>query len=99
MRREWIPGGQIDHCVLSHLSLCFVPRLCVLSHPTLCIVPATLCFVTLLGLNIRIECFRKIKVFNKTLSKPADLRSQVEASFSLTGKTTRQACACMEVVA
>jgi hypothetical protein len=72
-------------CVLSHLSLCFVPTLCVLSHWALCIVPATLCFVTLLGKSIRNRCIRKMNLLRKSLSKPADLRSQVGASFSLTG--------------
>jgi hypothetical protein len=84
-------------CYLSHLSVLIVPRLCVLSHLALCFVSLTLCFVPLLGKNIRNVCIRKMKSVRKSLSKPADLRSQVGANFSLAGKTLA-ACECMEVV-
>jgi hypothetical protein len=85
-------------CVLSHLTLCFVPRLCVLSHLALCFVSLTLCFVPLLGKNIRNVCIRKMKSVRKSLSKPDDLRSQVGANFSLAGIHTLAACECREVV-
>ena len=74
-------------------------RLCVLSHLALCIVSLTLCFVPLLGKNIKKECIRKINCVRKSLSKPDDLRSQVGANFSLMGNHTLAAFDCREVVA
>ena len=96
--KKCVSAMRTGVCVLSHLTLCFVPRLCVLSHLTLCIVSLTLCFVTLLGWNIRKECIRKINCVRKSLSKPDDLRSQVGANLSLAGNHTLAAFECREVV-
>ena len=89
----------IDVCVLSHLPVCFVPRVCVLSHLGVCFVPVSVCFVPLLVKNIRKEWIRKINPVRKSLSNPADLRSQAGANLSLEGNQTLAACDRREVVA
>jgi hypothetical protein len=76
MKKMCSSGGLMDLCVLSHLTLCFVPVVCVLSHLILCIVSLALCFVTLLGKTIRTKDIRKINVFRKSLSNPAAYGSQ-----------------------
>ena len=70
-----------------------------MSHLRVLFVSITVLIVPLLGKNIRKECIRKIKSVRKSLSKPADLRSQVGANFPLTGNHTLAACDCSEVVA
>ena len=85
-------------CYLSHLSVLIVPRVCYLSHLRVLIVSLSVLIVPLLEKNIRKECIRKIKSVRKSLSKPADLRSQVGTNFSLTGNHTLAACECREVV-
>jgi hypothetical protein len=78
----------MELCVLSHLTLCFVPVVCVLSHLALCIVPLSLCFVPLLGLSIRNVCIRKRKSVRKSLSKPAAYGWQVGARLPLPDRRT-----------
>ena len=70
-------GGLSGLCVLSRQPLCIVPDLCVLSHSGLCIVSIILCFVPLLGKNIRKEVIRKTEGSGNPIMKPAALRSQV----------------------
>ena len=64
-------GGLSELCVLSRQPLCFVPDLCVLSHSGLCIVSVILCFVPLLGKNIRKLVIRKTELSGNTIMKPA----------------------------
>ena len=71
-------GGLSELCVLSHLTLCFVPRLCVLSHLALCIVSLTLCFVPLLGKNIRKLVIRKTKLLGNHLVNLTTMRRRLE---------------------
>ena len=85
-------------CYLSHLSVLIVPRVCYLSHLGVLFVSMSVLIVTLLGWNIRKEDIRKINCVRKSLSKPADLRSQVTTDFSLAGNHTLAACECSEVV-
>lgn len=90
-------GGKV--CSLSHLPVLFVPRVCSLSHLPVLFVPLGVLIVPLLGKNIRNTWIRKINSVRKSLSKPADLRSQVGANFSPVGNHTLPACDCKEVVA
>ena len=85
-------------CYLSHLPVLIVPRVCSLSHLPVLFVSLSVLIVPLLGKNIRKECIRKIKSVRKSLSKPANLRSQVGANVSLAGIHTLATCECREVV-
>jgi hypothetical protein len=89
---------RTDLCVLSHLPVCFVPTLCVLSHLGVCFVSVAVCFVPLLGKNIRNSWIRKIKPVRKSLSKPARYAWQVGARFSLEGRRILAECGSREVI-
>jgi hypothetical protein len=86
-------------CYLSHLPVLIVPRVCYLSRLRVLFVSVSVLIVTLLGKNIRNVCIRKMELVRKSLSKPADLRSQVGANFSPVGNTTLAEFDCREVVA
>jgi hypothetical protein len=90
---------RTDLCYLSHLPVLFVPRVCYLSHLPVLFVSVYVLIVTLLGKNIRNVCIRKMELVRKSLSKPADLRSQVGAKLSPEGRRTLAACDRREVVA
>jgi len=92
-----VTGGKV--CSLSHLPVLIVPGVCYLSHLPVLFVPLGVLIVTLLGKNIRNTWIRKIKSVRKSLSKPADLRSQVGANFSPVGRRTLPGFDCKEVVA
>ena len=77
MLKIWRAGGLSELCVLSRQTLCFVPDLCVLSHLPLCFVSTTLCFVPLLGKNIRKLVIRKTELSGNPIMKPAADGGQV----------------------
>lgn len=92
-----VVGGKV--CSLSHLPVLIVPRVCYLSHPPVLFVSLGVLIVPLLGKNIRNVWIRKINSVRKSLSKPADLRSQVGAKFSPEGRRTLAGFDRREVVA
>ena len=79
-------GGLSELCVLSRQPLCIVPDLCVLSHSGLCIVSTILCFVPLLGKDIRKLVIRKTELSGNPIIKPAADGGQVGRTIPAGGK-------------